>query len=151
MPCFGIACLRVAIEQDPAAVERTSQSFPNVISMQFVEDFRGEVLTDFLRRRTVKGVIIGGGSPCQGNSALNPHRRGLDDVRSHQPSQLVRIAEEVAELQEARGLRILTFFWRMWVGRTGMWSSTTTTSCRPSHSESKRRSSDGCSATGCTG
>ena len=38
---------------------------------------------DILRPRTVEGVIIGGGSPCQGNSFLNRRRRGLDDARSH--------------------------------------------------------------------
>ena len=33
----------------------------------------------------VRGVIAGGGSPCQGNFALNKHRAGLEDARSRQP------------------------------------------------------------------
>ena len=106
---LGLRVLVIAIEQDPVAAERAAQSFPNVISLQYVEDFKGSMLTEFLHRRTVEGVIIGGGSPCQGNSALNRHRRGLGDPRSHQPSELARIADEIAELPGARGLRIRTF------------------------------------------
>ena len=98
---LGLRVFAVAIEQDPVAAERAAQSFPNVtvVSMQFVEEFRGKMLVEILRRRTVEGVIIGGGSPCQGNSALNRQRRGLGDLRSHPPSQLARIAEEVANLE----------------------------------------------------
>ena len=108
-PALGLRVFAVAIEQDPVVVERAAQSFLNVVSMQYLEDFRGEMLVEILQRRTVEGVVIGGGSPCQGNSALNRHRRGLGDVRSHQPSQLARIAEEVANLEESFGLRIRTF------------------------------------------
>ena len=111
MACLalGLRIFAVAIEQDAVAAERAVQSFPSLVSMQYVEDFKGEMLVDFLQRRTVEGVRIGGGSPCQGNSALNHHRRGLGDVRSHQPLQLARIAEEIANLDVARGLRIRTF------------------------------------------
>ena len=83
---LGIWVFAVAVEQDPMAAARAAQSFPNLFSVQYVEDFRGSMLNAFLKRRSVEGVIIGGGSPCQGNSSLNRHRRGLGDTRSHQPS-----------------------------------------------------------------
>ena len=62
----------MAAEQDPTAAERAAQSFPNLISVQYVEDFRGSMLSAFLKRRSVEGVIIGGGSPCQENVASSP-------------------------------------------------------------------------------
>ena len=76
---LGLRVFVVAIEQDPLAAERAARSFPNVISVQYVEDFKGSMLTDFLQRHKVEGVIIGGGSPCQGNSVLNRHRCGLGE------------------------------------------------------------------------
>ena len=48
-------------------------------------------------------------SPCQGNSSLNRRRRGLDDSRSHQPEELVRIYNEIVNLEEARGLKVRMF------------------------------------------
>ena len=97
---LGLRVVAVAVEQDPVAAVRAAQSFPNLISVQYVEDFRGSMLNAFLKRRSVEGVIIGGGSPCQGNSSLNRHRRGLGDTRSHQPSELIRIVHEIEELDE---------------------------------------------------
>ena len=106
---LGLRVYAVAIEQDPIAAERTARRFPNVISLQLVEEFHGCMLRDFLKRRTVEGVIVGGGSPCQGNSSLNRHRRGLMDPRSQQPEELQRIRDEIEHLAEARGLRVCTF------------------------------------------
>ena len=67
------------------------------------------MLKAFLERRSVEGVIIGGGSPCQGNSSLNRHRKGLGDTRSHQPSELIRNVREIEEMEIARGLKIRYF------------------------------------------
>ena len=39
--------------------------------------------------------MVGGGSPCQGNASLNKGRKGLDDPRSLQPKELVRIRDEL--------------------------------------------------------
>ena len=108
MPCLGYQVFAVAVEQDPMAAERAAQSFPNLISVQYVEDFRGSMLNAFLKRRSVEGVIIGGGSPCQGNSSLNRHRKGLGDTRSHQPSELIRIVREIEELEVSQVSRSAT-------------------------------------------
>ena len=80
-----------AVEQDPVAAARAAQSILNVISMQYVEELQGSMLIEFLRRCSVEGMTIGGGSSCKANSFLNRHRNGFGDARSHQPCELVRI------------------------------------------------------------
>ena len=47
----------IAIEQNPVADERAAQSFPNVISMQCVEDLKGDRLSEVLRRHAMEGVV----------------------------------------------------------------------------------------------
>ena len=106
---LGLRVYAIAIEQDPAAAARAASSFPNVISMQRVEEFHGSMIQGFLKRRTVEGVIVGGGSPCQGNSSLSRHRRRLRDSRSLQPQELARIRDEIENLAEAQGLRVCAF------------------------------------------
>ncbi|CAE6920920.1 aspC [Symbiodinium sp. CCMP2592] len=106
---LGLRVYAISVEQDHLAAERTARSFPNVISLQFVEDFRGSMIRGFLKRRSVEGVIVGGGSPCQGNSSLNRHRRGLGDSRSCQPEELARIYNEIMSLDEVHGLKVRTF------------------------------------------
>ena len=105
---LGLRVYAIAIEQDPDAAERTSRSFPNVISLQLVEEFHGSMIRAFLKRRTVEGVIVGG-CPRQGHSDLNRHRCGEMDSRSHQPQELRRICSEIEGMPEAEGLRVCAF------------------------------------------
>ena len=69
----------------------------------------GTMFRPFLQRRQVRGIILGGGSPCQGNSILNTGRKGLADTRSQQPQELVRIRQELQDLPECATLEIVTF------------------------------------------
>ena len=106
---LGLRIFAVSVEQDPVAAERAAHSFPNVVSMQYVEEFKGCMLREILRKRSVEGVIVGGENPFQGSSRLSRHRSGPQESRSLQPEQIVRIAHEIAELDEARGVKIRTF------------------------------------------
>ncbi|CAE7280076.1 unnamed protein product, partial [Symbiodinium sp. CCMP2456] len=106
---LGLRVYAVSVEQDPLAAERAARSFPNVVSLQCVEEFRGVMIREFLHRRTVEGVIIGGGCLCQGNSNLNRRRGGLDDSPYQRPKELVRIHDEIINLEEARGLKVRMF------------------------------------------
>ena len=63
--------------------------------MEYVEDVRGYMFDKIIQRRDFRGIIIGGGSPCQGNTSLNRNRKGLQDPRSRQPEQLARIVREL--------------------------------------------------------
>lgn len=76
--------------------------FPSVEALAAV-DFRG-----LLTRRKPRAVLLGGGSPCQGNSILNKRRRGLQDVRSLQPWHLQRLRDEFLALPEMEGSELIT-------------------------------------------
>ena len=44
---LGLRVYAVSIEQDPMAAERTARAFPNVVSLQCVEEFRGVMIREF--------------------------------------------------------------------------------------------------------
>ena len=85
--------------------------FPNLVAIEDVADVCGQLFIPFLRRRrdTIRGIILGGGSPCQGNSALNSNRQGLSDIRSQQPCHLHRLRQELGALPECAGLEFVDF------------------------------------------
>ena len=60
-----------------------------------------------IRRRRPRGILMGGGSPCQGNSAFNKDRMGLHDERSLQPIHLCKLRDEVAAHPECSHLLVL--------------------------------------------
>ena len=84
-------------------------AMPNLVHIDSVEAIKGVDLRQFLQRRQVRGIILGGGPPCQGNSSLNRGRQGLNDPRSQQPSQLQRLREEILALPEAHTCEVITF------------------------------------------
>ena len=92
---LGIRCIAVSAEQDTTLHAAASSSFPNLVIVKKVEDLRGQDFRQVLERRNFVGIIIGGGSPCQGNSSLNSGRRGWQDPRSRQPLELQRIVKEI--------------------------------------------------------
>ena len=63
----------------------------------FMEEIKGSDFDKLIKRRgqKIRGIILGGGSPCQGNSSLNARRKGLDDPQSHQPYHLQRLEQEL--------------------------------------------------------
>jgi len=90
-------------------VRCAAQAMPNLVHMDRVEDVRVDHFRGLLQRRHPRGILIGGGSPCQGNSSLNTKRKGLDDLRSQQPLELQRIIHEFRALPEAAGMKIVAF------------------------------------------
>lgn len=108
---LGIRCCVLAAEMDPTAAEVAHSVMPNIVHVAKVESVSAAMVVPFLRRRSgqLRGIILGGGSPCQGNSALNTARRGLADQRSLQPSELTRIRGELEALPECADLEIITF------------------------------------------
>ncbi len=74
-----------------------------------MEHITVEVLLPFLRRRRPRDILLGGGSPCQGNSALNKNRRGLQDPRSQQPKHLGDLRDSLQEHPECAEIEIVTF------------------------------------------
>ena len=106
---MGVHFYALSAESDPEAVQCAAQAMPNIVHVDTVEQVQADMFRGLLQRRQPRGILVGGGSPCQGNSSLNRHRRGLDDPRSQQPLELQRIVQELRALPEAAGLEIVTF------------------------------------------
>ena len=106
---MGVRFHAVAAENDIFPAQVAEQIMPQVVAVDAVETVTGTMFRPFLQRRQVRGIILGGGSPCQGNSILNTGRKGLADTRSQQPQELVRIRQELQDLPECATLEIVTF------------------------------------------
>eukprot|EP00438_Fugacium_kawagutii_P019665 Skav207971 [mRNA] locus=scaffold495:41021:43631:+ [translate_table: standard] len=106
---LGVHSYGVAAECDEVAVQVARTNMPHLVHVAYVEDLCAADFTLILRRRNFRGVLIGGGSPCQGNSWLNKQRRGLDDDRSLQPQHLQRLRDELHQIPEAAPLEVVLF------------------------------------------
>ena len=106
---LGINCVALCVEKQPEVAAYTRRCFPDAVHMEYVEDLTPELLGPVLARRKFSALLVGGGSPCQGNSFLNKHRKGMGDVRSQQPELLRVFLEKVQPLCEAKSLPVLSF------------------------------------------
>ena len=105
---LGVNFYCLAAESDAIAREACHRVMPNIVHVKAVEEVRGADFRLILTRRKPRGVILGGGSPCQGNSALNCNRAGLNDPRSLQPQELVRIRDELQQLPEMQDVELVS-------------------------------------------
>ena len=110
---MGMHFYGLSAEMDSQARAVASSNMPALVHCDRVETLRAADLVPFLRRRRVRGILLGGGSPCQGNSILNKRRLGLDDERSCQPLLLVELRAEIEALPEAEGLLRSFPSWKM--------------------------------------
>ena len=85
---LGLRCIILSAEADPELRQAKAKYFPNVVNIDFVEQLDPAMLTKVIQRREIAAILVGGGSPCQGNSYLNSRRKGLQDRRSLQPQIL---------------------------------------------------------------
>lgn len=98
----------VAAEPDPIA-QAAVHNMPNLVHVPRIEDLHAKDFLLFLQRRNIRGILMGGGSPCQGNSSLNLRRKSLEDPRSQQPLELKRLRAEFADLPECASLELVVF------------------------------------------
>lgn len=105
----GLHFYGVAAECDGIAAGVAQSNMPNLVHVQSVEELRADFFVPFLQRHRPRGVIMGGGSPCQGNSSLNSSRQGLADQRSRQPTELARLRDEFAALPDMQGVELVVF------------------------------------------
>lgn len=108
MLAVGMHFYGAAAECDPVARRCAQAVMPHLVHYEKVEAVRASDFVPLLRRRRPRAILIGGGSPCQGNSLLNLNRLGLDDARSCQPQELVRLRDEFESLPEAHGIPVLS-------------------------------------------
>ena len=106
---LGLHFYGVAAECDETARYVAGINMPNLVHVPQVEQLTAAQFVPLLRRRAFRGVIMGGGSPCQGNSSLNLGRQGLADPRSQQPLELQRLRREFDELPEMVGVELVVF------------------------------------------
>ena len=97
MLALGMSFYGAAAEMDLEAAACARTAMPQLVHYDRVEDVSAKHFQGLLARRRPRAVILGGGSPCQGNSVLNKSRRGLSDDRSLQPAQLKRLKAEFEE------------------------------------------------------
>ena len=106
---MGVHFYALAAETDPACRTCAQETMPNIVHVDAVEHIQARDLRAMLKRRQFRGIIVGGGSPCQGNSVLNLGRGGLADQRSLQPSLLARLVQDLETEEMCQGLSIVAF------------------------------------------
>jgi hypothetical protein len=109
MLAIGVRFIALSAEQDPEARAAVQRVMPNVVHLEKVEQIFGPDLLPSMLRRKSRAVVVGGGSPCQGNSSLNSSTKGLDDARSNQPEQVRRIWNEIQMLKKKKNHRELQY------------------------------------------
>eukprot|EP00434_Breviolum_minutum_P017681 symbB.v1.2.015606.t1/scaffold1172.1/size134038/3 len=107
MLSIGCHFYGLAAELDPTAQACAKEVMPHVVHLSRVEHVKASDFSGILQRRKPRGVLVGGGSPCQGNSGLNTRRRGLADPRSQQPLELQRLFREFDELPEMQDVELI--------------------------------------------
>ena len=73
---LGFQFYALAAEKDPQARRCAQSVMPSIVHVEDVSEVTVALVLPFLKKRSVRGIIVGGGSPCQGNSALNVKRQG---------------------------------------------------------------------------
>ena len=82
---------------------------PQLLHIDAVEKLQVRDLRAFLQRRTIRGILVGGGSPCQADSSLNKGRKGLADLRSIQPQLLARLVDDLSTEPLCKNIEIVAF------------------------------------------
>ena len=106
---LGVHFYALAADTDPVCRACAQESMPQIVHVDAVEHVQARVLRAILRRRRFRGIIVGGGSPCQGNSSLNSARAGLGDQRSLQPSLLARLVRDLEAEELCQDLQVVAF------------------------------------------
>eukprot|EP00435_Cladocopium_sp_Y103_P064688 s646_g26.t1 len=106
---LGVHFYALAAESDPVARACACQVMPQLLHVDAVEKVQVRDLRAFLQRRRIRGILIGGGSPCQANTVLNSSRKGLGDLRSLQPQYLSRLVDELSREPLCRDVEIVAF------------------------------------------
>ena len=72
----------VGVELDTEAAACVKANVSQYQHFKDVRDFAFRDLQPAIDKSSFDAILIAGGSPCQGNSRLNPGAAGLDDTRT---------------------------------------------------------------------
>ena len=92
---MGVKFYVLAAESNPDVVSMADAAIDQMVHVRAVEMIDAEMVRGIIERRSIRCILVGGGSPCQGNTFLNRKRKGLGDPRSQQPRELIRIRDEL--------------------------------------------------------
>ena len=95
MLSLGVKFYVLAAETNPDVVKMADANIDQIVHVPAVELIDAQMVAGIMKKRSIQAIIVGGGSPCQGNTFLNKGRKGLDDPRSLQPNELIRIKREL--------------------------------------------------------
>ena len=104
---LGVKFYVLAAESNPDVVKMADAAIDQMVHVSAVESVNAAMVHGLITRRNIQAIIVGGGSPCQGNTSLNKGRKGLADERSQQPNELVRIKTELVAAYP--NIPVLTF------------------------------------------
>ena len=102
---LGMQVIAVAAENAEVR-EVCHRNTPNVVHVADVGHIRGRDLVPVIKRRKFAVVLIGGGSPCQGNSELNMQRKGVKDPRTIGAYHVTRIERELRKSATEEGVEL---------------------------------------------
>lgn len=106
---LGMHFFALSAECDAEARACAAQAMPNIVHIDAVEKLQVRDLRAFIRRRSTRGILLGGGSPCQGNSVLNRTRQGLSEPRSQQPRFLDQLTADIAADPDFAHVEVVSF------------------------------------------
>ena len=95
MLSLGVKIYVLAAESNPDVAKMAEASLDQIVHVPAVELIDARMIEGIMKKRSIQAIVVGGGSQCQGNASLNKGRKGLDDPRSLQPNELVRIRDEL--------------------------------------------------------
>ena len=99
------------VEKDPECRRLLRRTYPGAAFYSKVENFGKKEIKELLKKvPEASGIVVGGGSPCQGLSRLSSRRQHLADERSqlfYEASRIFREVEEVAAEKKLWVLKLL--------------------------------------------
>eukprot|EP00435_Cladocopium_sp_Y103_P007646 s5330_g2.t1 len=100
----------IMVEKDVYCRTLLRRKFPGSDFCSDIRKFNEGLLKKALDKVPgITGILVGGGSPCQGLSQLSSERKHLDDERSGLFYEAVRVMELVQDVAAARKIWVLKF------------------------------------------
>lgn len=103
---LGAQIFVIASESEEDLVSAVAKCFHSVAHVGTVQSLTEDHFEEFFEHHEVGAVLVGGGSPCQGNSLLNTNRAGMKDPRTLLYQYVAKVATMVKNVLARRQLDI---------------------------------------------
>ncbi|CAE7466822.1 unnamed protein product [Symbiodinium microadriaticum] len=105
----GLHFYAIAAESDPVARQVAQAVMPSIVPVSDVHMIQVDILLPFVQKRSPRGIIVGGGTPCQPLSTLNRSRQGLRDPRAQAPAFLHDLVRDLRAHPKLTGIEVILF------------------------------------------